>query len=332
MPPAADAILNDPVSRHARSDVASVRPEWTTDEALAHMRANPPGGRVVYFYATDADGRLVGVVPTRRLLLAAADARIADVMIRSVVALPADATVLEACEFFTMYRLLALPVVDDGRRLVGVVDVELYTDELAGLTSDRPAAERDDVFQLIGVHLAAAAQTQPLKAFRGRFPWLLCNVGGGLLAAVLSGVYQDVLEWNKAVLALFVPVVLTLAESVSIQSVTLALEGMRAGTPSWRRLAGRLTAELGTGGLLGAGTAAIVGAVAAVWQRDARVVGIVFAGILAGVTAAAMIGVSVPILLRLLKRDPQVAAGPIALAAADFVTLLIYFNVGRLAA
>ena len=93
------------------------------------------------------------------------------------------------------------------RRLVGVVDVELYTDELVGLADgdrDEPAgAARDEVFQLIGVHLTAAQQAKPVTAFRGRFPWLLCNLGGGLLAAVLSGIYHDVLTWRDAALAVF---------------------------------------------------------------------------------------------------------------------------------
>lgn len=331
MPTPAAAILNDPVGKHARTDATALRPDWTIGEALDHMRANPPGGRVVYIYVTDAGGRLLGVVPTRRLLLNPVAATIADVMIRNVVAVPTDATVLEACEFFTMYRLLALPVVDADRRLVGVIDVELYTDELADLASDRPTGDRDDIFQLIGVHLSEAHQTQPLRAFRGRFPWLLCNVAGGLVAAVLSGFFEDVLTWRNAVLALFVPVVLALAESVAMQSVTLAVQGLHAGPASWRRLAGRLAAELGTGALLGLGTAAIVAGVGAVWLQDRRAAAVVFGGILGGVTTAAAFGVAIPFLLRLLKRDPQVAAGPIALAAADFATLLVYFNLGRMA-
>src|SRR5437762_2155117 len=76
-----------------------------------------------------------------------------------------------------------------------------------------PAPQRDDLFQLIGVHLAQAQQTSPVTAFRHRFPWLLCNVAGGILAAFLAGLYQDELA-RVVELALFIPVVLALAESV----------------------------------------------------------------------------------------------------------------------
>ncbi|MBX9627577.1 MAG: CBS domain-containing protein, partial [Gemmataceae bacterium] len=116
-----DAVLNEPVGRHSRTDFTTLSPDWTVGAALDHMRASPPPGRIIYFYVVDDAGRLVGVVPTRRLLLSQTEARVKEIMIREVIAVPADATVLEACEFFTLHRLLAFPVVEAGRRLVGVV-------------------------------------------------------------------------------------------------------------------------------------------------------------------------------------------------------------------
>src|SRR5262245_1554656 len=126
-----EEILNDPVGQHARTDYSALQAEWTIAQALDHLRQKPPGGRVIYFYVTTAEGKLVGVVPTRRLLLNPVDKLIGEIMVKSTISVPADATVLEACEFFSLHRLLALPVVDAEKKLVGVVDVELYTDELS---------------------------------------------------------------------------------------------------------------------------------------------------------------------------------------------------------
>jgi magnesium transporter len=291
------------------------------------MRRYPPSGRIIYFYVVDKHMRLVGVVPTRRLLLSPAEKTIAEIMIPHVIAIPADATVLEACEFFTLHRLLAFPVVESGI-LVGVVDIDLYTEELAG-TGESPA-EGADVFQLIGVRLTRSQQARPLAAFSGRFPWLLCNVAGGSIAAILAGIYQVELNWNNAVLALFIPVVLALSESVAIQSVTLTLEGLRGATPSRRDLIARMGHELVTGLLLGVGTGVIVALLAVLWHGFANLFLILLGGIAFGVTGAAVCGLAIPYILRLMSRDPQVAAGPIALTCADVVTLLAYFNLARL--
>src|SRR5919201_1229636 len=212
-------ILNDPVVKHMRQDFTRLYSGQTVGEALDWLRRHPPAGRIIYFYVVDKGDHLQGVVPTRRLVLSSPEKPLADIMVRRVVALPADATVLDACEFFIQHRFLGFPVVDGERRLLGVVDVELYTDEVSYLS----AARRDDLFQLIGVHVAQARQASPAAAFRARFPWLLCNVAGGILAAFLTGLYEAELT-RVVALALFIPVVLALAESVSIQSVSLALQ------------------------------------------------------------------------------------------------------------
>jgi magnesium transporter len=317
--------LDSPVSAHMRTDFAKVDVRQTVQEALDTIRSQSPPSRIIYFYVVDESGRLCGVIPTRRLLLGGADARIADVMVPDVITLPTTATVLDACELFILHRLLAIPVVDDDRRIVGVVDVELYTEELADL--DR-SERNDDLFQLIGVHVAEAQRATAYGAFRERFPWLLCNIGGGVLAAFLSGIFSGELQ-RVVALALFIPVVLALAESVSIQSLTIALSLLHGPRPTLASLAGKLKRELFTGVYLGGASGLLVALVAVVWLGHAPLALCLVIGIAGGVTAASLIGVAMPTLLRMLKRDPEVAAGPIALATTDMATLLIYLNAAR---
>jgi magnesium transporter len=131
--PLTQADLNDPVTKHVHQHFTRLAAQLTVGSALDWLRRNPPRERIIYFYVVDAEDRLVGVVPTRRLLLSPPETPLADIMVRNVVALPAEATVLDACEFFIQHRFLAFPVVDADRRILGVVDVELYTSELDAL-------------------------------------------------------------------------------------------------------------------------------------------------------------------------------------------------------
>ena len=320
--PRIQGIFEDSIATHMRAEFARLNVSQTIGEALSEIRSNPPASRVIYFYVVDDAGRLRGVVPTRRLLFNPLDARVDEIMVREVITLPQSATVADACEFFILHHLLAFPVVDAECRILGVVDVELYTNELVDLDS---AARNQDLFQLIGVHLTEARQLSPLAAFRGRFPWLLANVAGGILAALLSGVFQAELE--KAVaLALFIPVVLALSESVSIQSLSLALQLLHGRQPTVKAILSIAWPEMTTGLFLGAASAAVVGLVAAVWIRQLPLVLALGGGILGGVTCAAVIGMAIPNLLRLFRREPRVAAGPVALACTDVITLLIYFG------
>jgi magnesium transporter len=158
---------------------------------------------------------------------------------------------------------------------------------------------------------------------------LLCNIGGGILAAFLSGIYEDELA-RVVALALFIPVVLALAESVSIQSVSLALQSFQGQRPTWAAILIKIRRELLTGVFMGVASALIVGLVSLIWLGQIRVMVCLLGGISGGVAGAAVIGLTIPNLLRLMKLDPQVAAGPIALVLADMLTLLLYFNLARL--
>jgi magnesium transporter len=306
-------------------DYTSLHEKQTVGDALDELRRHPPRGRIIYFYVLDDQERLCGVVPTRRLVLSQPDASLADIMVRKVVTIPARATVLDTCEFFIQHRLLAFPVVDDERHLLGVVDMELYTHEIGQLSD---ANVRDDLFQLIGVHITQARHGSWLTAFRHRFPWLGCNIAAGILAAFLAGVFQD--ELNRVVaLAFFIPVVLNLAESVSSQSVSLALQLLHGQRPSLQNMAAGLKQELPTGLSLGLASGAVVGIVCLIWLRQPHVAISLLGGIAGGVTGAAALGMALPMVLRLLRLEPRVAAGPVALAGADILTILIYLNLAR---
>lgn len=319
------ANLPDAVTAHMHQDFTRVSLGQTVAEALAELRRQPPKGRIIYFYVVDEQGRLQGVVPTRRLLLSPGDQLLADIMVRRVVALPAAATVEEACEWFIQHRLLALPIVDSEQHLLGVVDMELYTDEMGQLEE---ASNREHLFQLLGVQVTDAQQRSPWLAFRSRAPWLSCNLGAGILAAFLSGIYES--ELSKVVaLAFFIPVVLNLAESVSSQSVSLALQWLHSAPPEHHSLWARLRSELGTGVLLGLASGSVLALVALLWLGQRRVALCLVGSVTGGVAGAAVLGISIPVVLRWLRLEPRVAAGPIALAGADILTILLYFNLAH---
>jgi magnesium transporter len=318
-------ILNQPVTAHMREDVARLHLGQSVGEALRELREGPPGGRIIYLYVVDHDGKLRGVVPARRLLFGSLEEPVESVMVQRVISVPHTATVLEACEFFTLHRLLAFPIVDDEGRLLGAVDVDLYTQEIHDLEKREG---NEDLFQLIGVHLEKGREGGPLESFARRAPWLSVNVAGGLVAAMVMGIFEE--ELKKAVaLALFVPVVLALAESVSIQSVSLALQALHGKRPTWRSLVAQLGRESLIGLLLGVASGGVVALAGWLWLGDWRVGLCLLGGLAGGVTVAAAIGLSAPYVFRILQRDPQVASGPLALACTDLATLFAYFGMAR---
>ena len=317
--------LDAPILEHAATDFVTLLATDSVGRSLDKLRSGAAvAERIVYFYAVDAGGVLVGVVPTRRLLMSSAERSISDLMIRNVVTLPRSATVGSACDVFLKHRFLAIPVVDDAGRIVAVADVGLFTDDIQNAIERRA---ENDVFQLIGLHVEAGRKASPLAGFLTRFPWLLCNIGGGLACAVVAGFYETFLA-QAVVISLFVPVVLALSESVSIQAMTLTLQKLHGNRPDGGGGVKAMAAEAVTAGLLGVGCGSLVGLAAWLWRGQADVALVIALTIAAAMVTACMLGVALPTVVRMLRGDPKIAAGPIVLAAGDIVTLVFYFKLG----
>jgi magnesium transporter len=314
--------LDEPVLEHIRADYPSLRQDMSVQDALDYIRRVGIGERIVYFYVLDDDKKLVGVVPTRRLLTAEHEKLLSEVMINKVVYIPHNATIFDACECFVLYRFLALPVVDEQNRMMGVVDVSLFTEEVFDFAERQ---QYDTVFESVGVHIEQVKGASPLKAFYFRFPWLLATISSGIISALLASAYETTLSQAIA-LAFFLTLVLGLGESVSIQSMMVTLHMLRTSKPSFRWYVKALQREIRTAVYLGAASGVIVGLFALVWRGAALVALSIGSGILLSICSACLIGLSIPVLLHTLKLDPKIASGPITLALADIFTLLCYFT------
>ena len=184
LPGAAD--FNALALEYARKDFPLLQAGASVEKALETIRREGIGERVIYFYAVDERGRLVGVVPTRRLLTAGPATILREIMVPRVIALPAEATVLEACEFFVLYKLLAFPVVDAERHVIGVVDADVFMQSVLQTEETTGEGERYDFFEELGFHLAQVRDASPWRVFRYRFPWLLVTVTAGTACALLA--------------------------------------------------------------------------------------------------------------------------------------------------
>jgi len=314
--------MQQPVTTVARTDFATLHECLTVQQALDDIRSRGLGERIVYFYVVDDRDALVGVVPTRRLLIAPLDQRLSEVMIRRVVTISETATVFDACEMFAIHRLLAFPVVDPQRRIKGVVDVSVFSDEVFDLTERERMSE---VFESIGFRVSQVRDASPLRAFRFRFPWLTATIVSGTVCALLVSAYEVTLA-QALVLAFFMTLVLGLGESVSIQSMTVAIHALRAVRPTLRWYVAAFRRELGTALLLGGASGLAVGSIVWLWRGAGLEAIAIGSSLVVTLAAASLFGLSVPTVLHAVKLDPKIAAGPITLALADICTILVYFT------
>jgi len=300
----------------ARPEFLAIPLDDTVEQAVERIRVAPDLA-VFYLYATDAEGRLAGVVPTRKLLTASPGTRVADIVSDRVIALPASGDRGLLQDFFATYRFLAFPVVDADRRILGVVQADAFGDPF---TDEFEGRVRHDWLTSLGVteqeHRAGA-----LRIVRLRAPWLLFTIGSGLVSAFVTGLFHGTLDRLLAI-AFFVPVVLIFSESVGMQTSAVVVSSMGEDVPV--PLLGLLRRELAAAAMLGAGAGLIVGGAEFAWFRDPR-----FAAVLAGtmtltVVTAALLAAAIPAAFRRAGIDPALAAAPLTLAVTDNLTLFAY--------
>jgi magnesium transporter len=315
--------LQEPILQYVRTDFPRLNETLTVEGALRIIRLKGIGERIVYFYVVDEEERLSGILATRALLTAKPTVSLGELMSTRIVSIPHTATVLDACEMFLHHKLLAFPVLDDEGRILGVVDAGLFTEETMNFAERKHV---DDVFQLIGFGVQQVKGRSPFAVFRYRFPWLIATMTSGLACALLTGLYEATLT-ETIVLAFFITLVLALGESVSIQSMTVALQNLHLGRPSLKSYLEWLRREGSATALLGVACGATVGTIALLWRGEPAAALVIGLSVLVSVFAAGLIGMSIPTLLHAIHEDTKIAAGPVTLAVTDVLTIVFYFNI-----
>ena len=318
--------LKEPALRYASHDFPIIRDRLTIGEALAVIRREGVAERIVYFYVLNDDGQVVGIIPTRRLLTSQPDVPVSEIMIRDIVTISHQATVFEACKMFVKHKFFALPIVDDDRRIRGIIDIGFFTQETVNVAERQ---QIEDIFQLIGFGIEQLRDRSIFGVFRYRFPWLIATMASGTICALLASAYEATLA-QALILAFFLTLILGLGESVSIQSMTVTLQNLHFGSPTWATYLKWLRREAGTTLLLGVACGVVVGTVAYLWRGEPLPGLTIGVSIVLSIFTAGLLGLSIPTLLDVIKEDSKIAAGPITLALTDIATLLFYFSAAAL--
>lgn len=311
-------LRSDRLSR----DFTAVGVEDTIAQALEKLRAHPGTGEIFYCYACDLAGRLVGVVPIRKLIRAAPDERIAALMFTRVVKLPVDASDAVVEDFFVTYRFLAFPVVDAEGRIVGVVEMNQFVDAFSDTLFDEVEGRvRDEVYRFVGLPRDATRETRPGRMALKRFPWLLVNIAGGFLAATTTRLFEHTVA-ELVVVSAFIPMVLVLSESLGVQTTAVAASMVTHGEVD-RKVVAREMLAASLAGLMAAAVVALLGRA---YSPGFGFPLALFVAVTVSATLASCLGGVLPFLFKRLKVDPHLASAPLVLAVSDNVTLLAYFG------
>ena len=318
--------LDEPILKHVRNDFVALRENLTVQQALDLIRGSGNENNILYFYAVNDAGRLVGVVPTRKLLMSPLTTHVTAIMTPNVLAIPDAFTVLDACEFFVLHRFLAFPVVSRDRRILGVVDVTLFQAEMFKI---HEREELDGLFETLGFRISQLRDGSVWRGFRLRLPWLLATIASGTACAFFVGQFEATLA-KCLLLTFFLTLVLGLSESMSVQTMTVTIHTLRHRAPDWGWYVDAIRRDILRNLAMASAAALLVACTAFLWKRELTPALVIAGGIFAALLTAGFLGITVPAVVHRLKLDLTVASGPFVLALTDICTILLYFTIARL--
>lgn len=312
---------------------ARLRPQMTVDEALSYLRrqAREHAETIYVAYVLDTEQRLLGVASFRDLFSAPPHKTVAEVMESEPVTVSDELDQESVSRVFAEHDLSVIPVVDARGVMKGIVTV----DDIVDVVQEEAT---EDIQKFGGME---ALEQSYLQSSRGemikkRGGWLSVLLVGEMLTATALGFFEHQIA-NAAVLALFIPLIISSGGNAGSQASTLVIRAMALGelrAGDWMRVAGR---ELATGLALGAVLGGLGMARVAIWGatgsygEDYLWLSLVVSCSLLGVVLfGTLAGSMLPFLLRRLGADPASASGPFVATLVDVMGILIYFSLANL--
>ncbi len=300
-------------------DFFSLNRDVTSREAIAALQEAEDAEMVFYIYCVNEEGHLVGTLSLRDLLTHPPDTPLRAIMNGDVIKVTPDVDQEMVARFVARYDLLAIPVVDEFNKPLGIVTV----DDVIDVVRDEAT---EDFLKMAGAGDEEVLEASVMRSAWMRAPWMALAAVGGIVGATLISRFEEQIA-QQALLAAFIPVVMAMGGNVGIQSATIMVRGLATGRVLLRGQWKVLARELRTGILLAVGGGIVVGgaALALGWSSSARLGPVVAVAILANMCSAALLGSLIPLLFKRLNVDPAVATGPIMTTFMDVFGILLYF-------
>ena len=305
------------------TDTITVRADVTVDVVLRYLRLKGELPEATdKLYVADRNDKLIGEIALSRLVTVDPSKVVSDIMSPDIVSIPVDMDETEVAKLFERHDWVSAPVVDGEQQLVGRITIDDVVDiiredaqhsmlSMAGLEDD------EDTFAPV------------LKSTRRRTVWLAINLVTALLAAMVSSLFEDVLA-QMAVLAILNTIVPSMGGIAGSQTLTLVIRGMalgHIGSSNSRWLIGK---ELAIGALNGIIWSILIAAVVALWMQSWLVGGIIAFAMMMNLLAAALAGVTVPMILKRFDIDPALAGGVILTTVTDVVGIFAFLGTATL--
>jgi len=317
------AYPEDTVGAVMTTDYATLPEDITAGEALQRLRTVAPDAETIYYiYVTDAERRLKGVFSLKTLILARPERRIGELMTTDVISVRAEDDEETVAQEIAKYDWLAMPVVDQTSRLVGLVTV----DDVIDVIEDEAD---EDIYHLgaAGKPLEGYFQVNPFRMAGQRLPWLLLLVFVGFISATMLGRYEEFLKMYG--LFIFIPMVLGSGGNAGSQTVAVIVRGLATGELETGDVFSIMRKEVTIAAMVGLTLGAVAVGLVYILSHNPYQAATVGLAIVAALLVAKSLGGLLPLGFQKIGLDPALMSAPLITTILDVVAVGVYLLLAK---
>ncbi|HHX0187343.1 TPA: magnesium transporter [Staphylococcus aureus] len=301
------------------TEYLSLKAHTPVKEALLLVKAQAPDAETIYvIFVVEDDGKLVGVLSLRDLIVAENDAYIEDIMNERVISVNVADDQEDVAQVMRDYDFMAVPVIDYQEHLLGIITIDDILDVM-----DEEASE--DYSRLAGVSDIDSTNDSIIKTALKRLPWLIILTFLGMITATILGRFEKTLE-NVALLAAFIPIISGMSGNSGTQSLAVSVRNITTGEINEQSKFRIALREAGSGVLSGVVCSTILFTIIVAIYHQPLLALIVAGSLTCAMTVGTFVGSMIPLLMNKLNIDPAVASGPFITTINDIISMLIYFG------
>jgi magnesium transporter len=277
---------------------------------------------IYYLYILDNEKKLVGVATYRDLVLAGPDDRMEAIMHERVISVPVDMDQEEVARTIERYDFIAVPVVDEQQRLIGMITVDDIIDVIVDEANE-------DIERLNATGKGVDIKTGAWTATIRRLPWLILLLFLGFASGGVISMFESTLHQVVA-LAFFMPMIAGMTGNTGTQSLAIVVRGLASAAITSQDISRLLFREFKVGLLIGSACGISVAIITFLWQWSFTLSLVIGCSLFLTLIIGTLAGTIIPLLLYRLKIDPAIASGPLITTLNDIFSLLIYFGLATL--
>ncbi len=308
--------------RRMQTDFIAIPPFWTVGQTIDYLRGEQDLPEEFYqIYVVDASYNVLGTIPLDKFLRSRRETRIETIMNTNVILVDAGEDQEEAARDFERYDLVEVGVVDESKRLVGVLTIDDMVDVIH--------EEADEDIKLLGGVGDEDISDNTLDTVRSRSPWLLVNLVTAVMVSLIIGLFNATIEQMVA-LAVLMPIVASMGGNAGTQTMTVTVRALAMRQLDGRKLRRLITREMVVGLVNGLIFAALVGAVTTVRFANIELGVVIGLAMMINLVVAGTAGILIPVMLEKLKADPAIASAVFVTTITDVVGFFAFLSLAGL--